>query len=68
MICTPNIMQKLSSEQLNLFSTKFNYLFFDEAHHIAAPTRERLKREFVKKNKKILQFTATPFRNDKKSI
>lgn len=42
------------------------YLFIDEAHHIAAPTWK----EFVEKFREntILQFTATPFRNDGKPV
>ena len=41
-------------------------LFIDEAHHIAAPTWRNFKNSFDKR--KILQFTATPFRNDGKSV
>lgn len=42
------------------------YLFIDEAHHIAAPTWTRFKEKFS--SSYILQFTATPFRNDGKSV
>jgi superfamily II DNA or RNA helicase len=38
------------------------FLFIDEAHHVAAATWQRLKKKFEKQY--ILQFTATPFRND----
>ena len=37
-----------------------------EAHHIKAPTGDRLKAHFTEKP--VLQFTATPFRNDSKLI
>lgn len=42
------------------------YLIIDEAHHIAADAWGNIKNRF-KKNR-ILQFTATPFRNDDKNI
>lgn len=41
-------------------------LFVDEAHHTPAQTWKNLKTLF--KEKPILQFTATPFRNDGKAI
>ena len=42
------------------------YLFIDEAHHTPAQTWKTLKQKFA--SKKVLQFTATPFRNDGKEI
>src|SRR5262249_9293375 len=36
-------------------------LFIDEAHHVAAPTWKAFKELFAKN--RIIQFTATPFRN-----
>jgi superfamily II DNA or RNA helicase len=42
------------------------HLFIDEAHHIAAPTWEKFRQFFI--GKPILQFTATPFRNDRRHI
>jgi len=41
-------------------------LFVDEAHHIAADTWQRIRDRFT--GKKVVQFTATPFRNDQKHI
>jgi superfamily II DNA or RNA helicase len=43
-----------------------SHLFIDEAHHIKAPTWERCREHFC--HKPILQFTATPFRNDGKLV
>lgn len=43
-----------------------SHLFIDEAHHIKAPTWERCREHF--RQKPILQFTATPFRNDGKLV
>lgn len=42
------------------------YLFIDEAHHAEAPTWSAFKGQF--KDRRILQFTATPFREDGKSL
>jgi superfamily II DNA or RNA helicase len=38
------------------------YLFIDEAHHAEAPTWREFKQKF--ENCRIIQFTATPFRED----
>ena len=38
------------------------YLFIDEAHHAEAPTWSAFKERF--RSRRILQFTATPFRED----
>ena len=43
-------------------ATHCPYLFIDEAHHVEAPTWSAFKERF--KDRKILQFTATPFRED----
>lgn len=55
----PELIQKA-------FAASCTHLFIDEAHHIKAPTWEALKRQFA--DKRILQFTATPFRNDGKLV
>lgn len=41
-------------------------LFIDEAHHISARTWEAFRKQFLHRN--IVQFTATPFRNDGKLV
>ncbi len=41
-------------------------LFIDEAHHIGAPTWNAFKQIFEKQS--IVQFTATPFRNDGRPV
>ena len=43
-----------------------DYLFVDEAHHISAKKLNEIKEQF--KGKRVLQFTATPFRNDTESL
>lgn len=47
-------------------STHCSLLFIDEAHHVAARTWSGLKSQFAES--RIVQFTATPFRNDGKPI
>src|SRR5208337_5688620 len=42
------------------------YLFIDEAHHTEAPTWKAFKDRF--RDRRILQFTATPFREDGKPL
>lgn len=42
------------------------YLFIDEAHHIAALTWDRFRKNFG--SNYVFQFTATPFRNDGKHV
>ncbi|MDD9982358.1 MAG: DEAD/DEAH box helicase family protein [Gammaproteobacteria bacterium] len=42
------------------------YLFIDEAHHTEAPTWKAFKAAF--ESRRVLQFTATPFREDGKAL
>lgn len=65
-ITTINIAGQLPKEMQGRMAAHCEYLFIDEAHHIGAKTWRELKLAF-KKNK-ILQFTATPFRNDNKAV
>ena len=55
-------------EILNHIATKSSHLFIDEAHHITAAQWKKVKDPFVKRKRKVLQFTATPFRNDNRPI
>lgn len=43
-----------------------SHLFIDEAHHISARTWEGFRRHFAERP--VVQFTATPFRNDGKHV
>lgn len=43
-----------------------SHVFIDEAHHIKAATWTEFKNRFAKE--KVIQFTATPFRNDGKRL
>lgn len=42
------------------------YLFIDEAHHAEAPSWKDFRKDF--KAERVLQFTATPFREDEKLV
>lgn len=42
------------------------HLFIDEAHHAEAPTWKEFKSDF--KGQRVLQFTATPFRDDERLV
>ena len=56
--CAPDVMVRMAE--------LCSCLFIDEAHHVAAPTWKGFRDIFEKK--KIVQFTATPFRNDEQPI
>ncbi|WP_348800413.1 DEAD/DEAH box helicase [Flavobacterium adhaerens] len=49
-----------------LFSKSFSHIFIDEAHHVKASSWNEFRNKFD--NEKIIQFTATPFRNDGKRL
>ena len=66
LISTPNLLNNLSEDVLEVLTESCSHLFIDEAHHVAAGTWSKIRDSF--KNRKILQFTATPFRNDGKSL
>lgn len=59
-----SILKNINSEITNLLVKQCNYLIVDEAHHIAAKTWKQIKTTFEIANKRILMFTATPFRSD----
>lgn len=65
-VSTPKMINKLPSTILEKLIKKIDVVIFDEAHHIVAPEWAIVREYF--KEKKILQFTATPFRNDGKKI
>lgn len=65
-VSTIGIISRLNDEQINILKRTCNAVIIDEAHHIAAKTWNNVKSKF--KPSKIIQFTATPFRNDNKKI
>ncbi|MBA3925549.1 DEAD/DEAH box helicase [Listeria rustica] len=65
-VSTPGMIKNLSANLLSQLSEKVEVVIFDEAHHLGAPDWRTVREKFL--GKKILQFTATPFRNDGKKI
>lgn len=66
LVTTMNLLSNNNSTTLSLLNNHFTNVFIDEAHHIEASSWKRVRSEFDKN--KILQFTATPFRNDRKRL
>lgn len=65
-IATPNILNHCNDQVRKLICNSCSHLFIDEAHHVSASTWSEIKELFV--DKKIVQFTATPFRRDGKVL
>ena len=65
-VSTIGIISRLNDEQIDVLKKNCSAVIIDEAHHIAAKTWNNVKFKF--RNLKIIQFTATPFRNDNKKI
>ena len=65
-VTTMSIAGQCLSEVQERIAHHCPFLFLDEAHHVGAKTWKSLKEKF--NNRKILQFTATPFRNDDKPV
>ncbi|BDU78147.1 DEAD/DEAH box helicase [Mesoterricola sediminis] len=61
-ICTASSLAGINPGLLQEVASKCEAVIFDEAHHLAASGWDQIKRAFD--GKKILQFTATPFRRD----
>ncbi|KAB8042431.1 DEAD/DEAH box helicase [Janthinobacterium aquaticum] len=65
-IATPQALQNFSEVELEALASFCSHLIFDEAHHVAAHTWSKVRAAFDAKP--CIQFTATPFREDKKSL
>src|SRR5690606_5766815 len=61
-----SVLSACSDAALNALCEACSHLFVDEAHHISANSWQTIREKF--KDKRVVQFTATPFRNDKKSL
>jgi superfamily II DNA or RNA helicase len=57
--CSPEIQERMAEN--------VSALFVDEAHHIGARTWNAFKGQFVGR-RRVIQFTATPFRNDGRRV
>lgn len=65
-VSTPGLIARASEELYLKIKNIFSHVYFDEAHHIQALEWNFIKKLFI--NSKIVQFTATPYRNDRKPI
>jgi len=65
-VTTMNILSNFQPSVLATLNSLISNIFIDEAHHVEANSWKRVRKAFD--NNKILQFTATPFRNDQKRI
>jgi len=65
-VSTPKMISNLPTDTLSKLVDSIDVVIFDEAHHLAAQHWSNVKNMFIEK--RILQFTATPFRNDGKKI
>ena len=65
-IATTSVLTACSQAALDEICKLCSHLFVDEAHHISATSWLAVRERF--RNKQVIQFTATPFRNDKKSL
>jgi superfamily II DNA or RNA helicase len=65
-VALPNSLEASNPQAIALLTDACTDLIVDEAHHITAATWLKLRERFV--NKRILQFTATPFRRDNKRV
>lgn len=61
-----NSVSKCSPEAIARMAELCTHLFIDEAHHIPARTWSHIKTQF--QHRHVLQFTATPYRNDGKRV
>ncbi|NJD01638.1 MAG: DEAD/DEAH box helicase [Ruminiclostridium sp.] len=61
-ITTMKIVSESDVEYQNELSNRCSHLFIDEAHHVKAPLWQEFRNRFA--SQKVVQFTATPFRND----
>lgn len=65
-VTTPSLLARAETGIRNALEGIFSHVYFDEAHHVKATEWDQLKR--LLSASKIVQFTATPYRNDRKPI
>src|SRR5690606_7928568 len=66
-ISTTQVLLGLGKEKLEEFLSWFDLIMFDEAHHLPSASWERISAG-VAKDSRILSFTATPYRNDRRRL
>lgn len=62
LVTTPEALLASAPEAIAAMTDVCSHLFIDEAHHVAALTWRRIRDLFA--DRRVLQFTATPFRED----
>ena len=65
-VALPNTIEASVPEAASILCEGCTTLFIDEAHHLGAATWQKIRDRFLAK--KVVQFTATPFRNDRKPL
>lgn len=65
-VTTMSWLTNQNNETQELFAKTFSHIFIDEAHHVKASSWNEFRNKFD--SEKIIQFTATPFRNDGKRL
>lgn len=65
-VATPQSLMNCSEEARQALMGLCTHLFVDEAHHVAARTWAAIRDQFS--DKPVVQFTATPFREDGKHL
>lgn len=61
-VTTMQIIDEAPKEQQDVYVSSFSNVFVDEAHHIVAASWRKFSDRFPRE--RLVQFTATPFRND----
>lgn len=65
-VALPDSLNSFAPEALAYLLDQCSDIFVDEAHHVTASTWAAVRNRFL--DKRILQFTATPFRRDGKRV
>ncbi|MEM6780327.1 MAG: DEAD/DEAH box helicase family protein [Pseudomonadota bacterium] len=65
-VTLPNTLEVSAPEAVSYLTKHCSDLIVDEAHHVSAPKWAEIREKF--QDKRIIQFTATPFRRDNKRI
>ena len=65
-VATPAALRASDDPIRHAFIATFSHLFVDEAHHVAANSWSSIRDQFA--DRKVVQFTATPFREDGKPL
>ncbi|MDP3230266.1 MAG: DEAD/DEAH box helicase family protein [Acidovorax sp.] len=65
-VTTSQLASRFTQEVKKRIASLCSHLFIDEAHHAEAPTWKDFKEHYA--DKRVLQFTATPFREDHRRI